>query len=49
MTAGLLVTADAPHTAERISAAGFRIDLIDVGQFQAADGGLTCLSILLST
>ena len=44
----LLITANAPETAERVAAAGFDIDLIDMSEFQAVDGGLTCLSILLS-
>ena len=44
----LLMTANAPETAERVAAAGFDIDLIDMSEFQAVDGGLTCLSILLS-
>jgi len=43
----LLVTKNTPGTAERVAAAGFDIDLIDIGEFQTVDGGLTCLSILL--
>jgi len=45
----LLMTANAPETAERVASAGFDIDLIDMSEFQAVDGGLTCLSILLSS
>lgn len=44
----LLMTANAPGTAERVASSGFDVDLIDMSNFQAVDGGLTCLSILLS-
>jgi len=44
----LLMTANAPGTAERVASRGFGVDLIDMSEFQAVDGGLTCLSILLS-
>lgn len=43
----LLMTDNAPVTAERVAAAGFDLALIDMSEFQAADGGLTCLSILI--
>lgn len=42
----VLVTASAPFTAELVARAGHEVVPIDVSQFQAADGGLTCLSIL---
>lgn len=42
----MMVTASAPVTAERVSALGHRVVPIDVSQIQAADGGLTCMSIL---
>jgi dimethylargininase len=42
----VLVTASAPATAERVSALGYQVVPIDVSQIQAADGGLTCMSIL---
>ena len=45
----LLMAANTPRTTERVVGAGFDVDLIDISQFQAVDGGLTCLSILLST
>ncbi len=44
----LLMPANTPRTTERVIAAGFDVDLIDISEFQAVDGGLTCLSILLS-
>ena len=44
----LLMTANAPGTAERVASHGFGVDLIDMSEFQAVDGGLTCLSLLLS-
>jgi N-dimethylarginine dimethylaminohydrolase len=42
----VLVTADAPATAERIAKSSREVIPIDVSQIQAADGGLTCMSIL---
>ena len=42
----VLVTANAPATAETVSALGHDVVSIDVSQIQAADGGLTCMSIL---
>jgi dimethylargininase len=43
----LLVTASAPLTRILLAAAGYTPVSIDVSEFQAADGGLTCLSILI--
>ena len=43
----LLMTHNAQLTAERVAAAGFEVVPIDMSEFQAADGGLTCLSILI--
>jgi dimethylargininase len=43
----LLVTTTAPVTVGRLAAAGYETLPIDVSEFQAADGGLTCLSLLL--
>jgi N-dimethylarginine dimethylaminohydrolase len=42
----VLVTASAPATAERIARSSREVVPIDVSQIQAADGGLTCMSIL---
>lgn len=43
----LLMTHNALATAERVAAAGFDVVPIDMSEFQAADGGLTCLSLLI--
>ncbi len=43
----LLATASSPLTNEMLAAAGYLVDPIDVSELQAADGGLTCMSILL--
>ncbi len=43
----VLVTANAPETADRVRSIGCDVVPIDVSQIQAADGGLTCMSILL--
>lgn len=42
----VMVTAAAPRTAELVAAIGQEIVPIDVTEIQAADGGLTCLSII---
>lgn len=42
----ILMTESAPATAQRVADAGFGTAAIDVSEFQAADGGLTCLSVL---
>jgi dimethylargininase len=41
------MTMSAPKTMERVADAGFEIVPLDMSEFQAADGGLTCLSILM--
>jgi len=43
----VMVTASAPQTAAELENAGFDVVAVDTSEFQAADGGLTCLSILL--
>jgi dimethylargininase len=43
----VLMTASAPTTMAQVGDAGFDVVPLDMSQFQAADGGLTCLSILL--
>ena len=43
----MAMTTTAPHTLERIRHAGYEPVLIDTTEFQAADGGLTCLSVLV--
>jgi len=42
----VVVTANTPLTMSAVAAAGFEVDWIDVTEFQKADGGLTCLSLL---
>jgi len=44
----VLVTASAPDTADLLAEAGITTIPIDVSEIQAADGGLTCLSIVYS-
>jgi dimethylargininase len=43
----VVVTANTPVTMGLVSAAGFDVDWFDSSEFQKADGGLTCLSLLL--
>jgi N-dimethylarginine dimethylaminohydrolase len=42
----VLVTANAPETASRLDSLGIAVTPIDASEIQAADGGLTCMSIL---
>ena len=42
----LLVTENSPRTVAKLEAAAYDIVSIDISELQAADGGLTCLSIL---
>ncbi|HEX9645396.1 MAG TPA: hypothetical protein VGC11_15500 [Acidimicrobiia bacterium] len=42
----LLVTTSAPRTAAMLSGTGYDVATVDISELQAADGGLTCLSIL---
>jgi dimethylargininase len=43
----LLATESSPRTNEMLATAGYLVDPIDVSELQAADGGLTCMSIIL--
>ena len=43
----LAMATTAPQTLERLRASGFDAQLVDSSEFQAADGGLTCLSVLI--
>lgn len=45
----IMVTANAPRTSEEIQRLGFEIVPVDISVVQAADGGLTCMSILFDT
>jgi dimethylargininase len=42
----VMVTANAPSTAEQVASLGHEVVPVDVSQIQAADGGLTCMSII---
>jgi dimethylargininase len=42
----IVVTANTPATMGLVSGAGFEVDWFDASEFQKADGGLTCLSLL---
>jgi dimethylargininase len=42
----VLSTASSPATSEKVAALGYQLVPIDVSEIQAADGGLTCMSIL---
>ena len=42
----VLVAAAFPHTAERISAAGFAVHTVEVSELAKAEGALTCCSLL---
>lgn len=44
----VLVTANAPDTASLVADLGLSVVPIDVSEIQAADGGLTCMSIVIS-
>jgi dimethylargininase len=43
----VMVTAAAPQTSARVGSRGVELVPIDVSQFQLADGGLTCMSIIV--
>jgi dimethylargininase len=42
----LLITTSAPLTSEMLANIGYDVVPVDVTELQAADGGLTCMSIL---
>ncbi len=44
----VLVTQDSPRTSEQVADLGHEVIPIDVSQIQAADGGLTCMSLMFS-
>lgn len=43
----LAATTTAPATLQRLEQSGFAVEPVDSSEFQAADGGLTCLSVLI--
>ena len=44
----VLVTQNSPRTTEAVAGLGHEVIPIDVSEIQAADGGLTCMSVLFS-
>jgi dimethylargininase len=42
----VMTTANAPSTAEALASLGHEVVPVDISQIQAADGGLTCMSII---
>jgi dimethylargininase len=42
-----LLSASAPHTAKKLATRGFKVVTVDISEFEKAEGGLTCMSILL--
>ncbi|MCP2338779.1 dimethylargininase [Actinomadura rupiterrae] len=45
----LLLSASAPRTADLLAADGFRVTVVDIGEFEALEGCVTCLSVLVPT
>lgn len=43
----VLVAASAPRTRERIEQAGYRTEAVDISEFEKAEAGVTCLSLLI--
>jgi dimethylargininase len=43
----LLVPMSAPGSADRLRRAGYRVQQLDISEFEKAEAGLTCLSLLL--
>ncbi|GAA2458551.1 N(G),N(G)-dimethylarginine dimethylaminohydrolase [Actinomadura vinacea] len=43
----LLMAASAPRTAELLSADGWRVTVVDISEFEALEGCVTCLSVLV--
>jgi dimethylargininase len=47
VSGAVLVTVNAPDTAQMVADLGITVTPVDVSEIQAADGGLTCMSILI--
>jgi dimethylargininase len=45
-TGVVIVTHNAPRTSEQVAALGQEVIPVDVSEIQAADGGLTCMSVM---
>lgn len=42
---GLLMSASAPRTRDRVQELGYEVTAVDISEFEKAEGGLTCLSL----
>ena len=42
----VLVSSSAPNTAERLAATGLEVRMLDIDEFEKAEAGLTCLSLI---
>jgi dimethylargininase len=43
----VILPAGCPRTAAAVAALGFEVREVDLGEFHKADGGATCLSLLI--
>ncbi|MEU5878532.1 dimethylargininase [Spirillospora sp. NPDC047279] len=43
----VMLSASAPRTADRLAADGLRVTTVDIGEFEALEGCVTCLSVLV--
>jgi dimethylargininase len=43
----VLLAASAPRTTERLRADGLRVTVVDISEFEALEGCVTCLSVLI--
>jgi dimethylargininase len=43
----VLMAASAPRTAELLRADGWRVTVVDISEFEALEGCVTCLSVLV--
>lgn len=43
----VLIAASAPRTAERLAAEGYAVSSVDISEFEAREGCVTCLSVLV--
>jgi dimethylargininase len=47
LNGGLLMAASNLETADRIRNRGFRVDVVDISEFAKAEGGITCLALIV--
>jgi dimethylargininase len=45
----VLISAASPQTAARVRERGFRVLTVDISEFEKAEGGLTCLTLIFSS